>query len=116
MSPRPIRRFSEMLELLSRGKFTEKCDEHLNKAIETLEAMPDQKGVATLTLTITLNYQEGRLDAKPAVKSKLPDEKGFGGTPFWTVDGALSVQHPSQFDMFRGPQDADERRRDRDAG
>lgn len=114
MSPRPIRRFAEMLELLSRGKFTEKCDEHLNKAIETLEAMPDQKGVATLTLTITLNYQEGRLDVKPGVKSKLPDEKGFGGTPFWTHEGALSVQHPSQFDMFQAPRPVEERNRGRD--
>jgi hypothetical protein len=112
MSPRPIRRFSEMLELLSRGKFTEKLDEHLNKAIETLEAMPDGKGAATITVAITLNYQEGRLDVKPSVKSKLPDEKGFGGTPFWTHEGALSVQHPSQFDMFSGPRPAEDRSRD----
>lgn len=104
-TPRAIRRFSEMLGLLSRGKFEEKCDEHLTHAIETLENLPGEKGTATLTLTITLNFEAGRLDVKPSIKSKLPEDKGFNGTPFWTYEGGLSVQHPSQFDMF-GPRDA----------
>ncbi len=111
MSPRPIRRFSEMLGLLSRGRFEEKCDEHLTHAIETLEALPGEKGAATLTVTITLNFESGRLDVKPAVKSKLPEDKGFSGTPFWTYEGGLSVQHPSQIDMF-GPRAAEPRDRD----
>ena len=116
MSPRPIRRFTEMLSILSRGKFEEKLDEHMNNALQTLEALPGEKGVATLTVTITFNYESGRLDIKPVVKSKLPEEKGFSGTPFWSYEGGLSVQHPSQFDMFAGPRDAAERVRDRDAG
>lgn len=101
-----------MLGLLSRGKFEEKLDEHLAAAIATLEALPAEKGSATITVQITLDYQSGRIDLKPTVKSKLPEEKGFSDTPFWAVDGALSVQHPSQIDMF-GPQDAAERARER---
>ena len=100
MSPRPIRRFSEMLGLLNRGKFEEKIDEHLASAIQTLEALPTEKGTAKITVEITLNFESGRLDIKPAVKSKLPEEKAFSGTPFWTIDNALSVQHPNQTDMF----------------
>lgn len=114
MSPRPIRSFVDMLALLSRGRFIEKLDEHLNTALETLEAIPSEKGSATITLAVTLNYDSGRIDIKPAVKSKLPEEKAFSGTPFWAVDGALSVQHPSQIDMFAGPRDAEMRQRDRD--
>ena len=105
---RPIRRFIDMIGMLNRGNFADKCDEHLAEAIRTLEDLPGGKGTATLTLTITVNCDSGRLDIKPAVKSKLPEEKAFGATPFWAVDGALSVQHPSQADMF-GPRDADER-------
>lgn len=100
MSNRPIRSFVEMLGLLNRGRFVEKCDEHLAKAMAELEALPNEKGTATITMAITINFESGRLDIKPSIKSKLPEEKGFNGTPFWAVDGALSVQHPSQTDMF----------------
>lgn len=103
-----IRRFEALLPLLSRGKFVEKCDEHMRHAIETLEALPDGEGKASMTLTLDFVFSNGRLDVKPAVKSKLPEEKGFSGTPFWTMEGALSVQHPSQSDLFRGPRAADE--------
>ncbi|CAN7319501.1 hypothetical protein LJR009_001628 [Bosea sp. LjRoot9] len=111
MSNRPIRSFVEMLGLLNRGRFVEKCDEHLAKAMAELEALPAEKGSATITVAITLNFESGRLDIKPAIKSKLPEEKGFNGTPFWAVDGALSVQHPSQSDMFLRDS-ADQRERD----
>ncbi len=110
---RTIRKFDELIGLLSRGRFAEKCDEHLTHALETLEALPGEKGVATLTVTLTFNYESGRIDIKPVVKSKLPEEKGFSGTPFWTYEGGLSVQHPSQLDIFSGPRDAADRDRDR---
>jgi hypothetical protein len=107
-----IRRFASMLELLNRGRFVEKCDNHLAEAIEALEALPAEKGTVTISLSFSLVYEGGRLEIKPAIKSKLPEEKAFSGTPFWTHEGALSVQHPSQIDMFAGPRAAD---RDRDA-
>lgn len=112
MSARPIRSFTEILGLLSRGRFSERLDEELAEAISTLENLPNEKGTATIAVTLTLSFQSGRLDIKPAVKAKLPEEKSFSDTPFWTIDGALSVQHPSQIDMFSGPRDADERRRE----
>jgi len=110
MSARPIRRFTEMLGLLGRMRFEEKLDEHLTNAIETLENAPGDKASATITVTVVLNYEGGRLDVKPAVKSKLPEDKGFAATPFWTFEGGLSVQHPSQMDMF--PRDAKDAARD----
>jgi hypothetical protein len=97
---RPIRSFIEMLGFLSRGKFVDKLNEHMVSAIETLEALPQEKGSATITVTITFNYEGGRLDLVPKVQSKLPDGKGFSGTPFWAIEGALSLEHPSQADMF----------------
>lgn len=113
---RPIRRLNDLLPVLNRGRFVEKCDEHLTHALEHLEGLPDQQGKATLTITLTVAYQEGRIEVVPAVKSKLPEEKGFTGTPFWSVEGGFSVQHPSQTDMFGGPRDAAERQRERDFG
>jgi hypothetical protein len=103
-----IRRIEGLLPLLSRGKFVEKCDDHLSKVLETLEALPEGKGKATITITLDVSYAEGCAAIKPTIKSKLPDEKGFSDTTFWTVDGALSTQHPNQFDMF--PREVRERR------
>ena len=100
MTARPIRRFVDMLGLLNRGRFVEKLDEKLAEAMAELEALPNEKGSATITVTIAVSCENGRIDIKPSVKSKLPEEKGFNSTPFWAVDGALSVQHPSQSDMF----------------
>lgn len=111
---RPIHQLVDLLPVLNRGKFVEKCNEHLNHMLETLEGLPDSQGKATLTVSLTVAYQEGRIEVTPSVKSKLPEEKGFSGTPFWSVGGGFSVQHPSQADMFAGPRDAAERARDRD--
>ena len=110
MSARPIRSVTEILGLLSRGRFAERLDEELEKCISALENLPEEKGSASIDITLTLNFQSGRLDIRPKVNGKLPKEKAFSDTPFWTLDGALSVQHPSQIDMFAGPRDATERR------
>jgi len=111
MSIKPIRRLFDALALMHRGDFADRCDDHLQKAIAELTASTDEKCQATITITVTVQRLGDRLDVKPAVKSKLPDEKGFHGVTFWTVDGGLSVQHPSQADMFGGPRDtrSDER-------
>ena len=103
MTVRPIRKFTEMLGLLDRGEFDAKCDEHLAAALQTLDALPRGSGKATITLTIAIAYDSGRLDIHPIIKSKLPEEAGFGRTPFWSYDGALSTQHPSQIDLFAAP-------------
>ena len=82
--------------------------------MQALDALPDGKGKVTLTVTLDIAFQEGRVDVKPSVKSKLPEEKSFGATPFWSMEGGFSVQHPSQSDMFAGPRSAD-RDRERDS-
>lgn len=111
---RPMRRFTDLIGLLARGRFVEKCDEHLAKTIEALSALPDRKGTATISISLIVTFLDGRVDVTPRITSKLPEEKGFNATPFWALDGGLSVQHPSQADMF--PRDTAERTRDRDIG
>lgn len=103
-----IRSFEQMLGLLSRGAFVKRCDDHLQEALSTLASLPAGKGSVTMTITLKVNYDQGRVDVQPAVKSKLP-EASFAGTPFWEHEGSLSVQHPSQIDMFGGPRSAEER-------
>jgi len=103
MSSPVFRRLTDLIGFVARGRFAERCDQHLADALAALEAQPDGTGTVTLTVTLTISAQQDRLDVKPSVKSKLPEEKGFSATPFWLVDGAFSVQHPSQADMFPRP-------------
>lgn len=116
MTTKPIRSFTELVGVLSRGKFAGKVNEHLTHALSTLDDLPDGQGKATLTVTLEIAYQDGQMSIKPAVKSKLPEEKGFGATTFWSQDGGFSVTHPSQSDMFAGPREARAADDARDAG
>jgi hypothetical protein len=106
MAPRLIRRFTEMLGLLDRGKFESKLNTALNEAIDSLETQPAEKGKATLTLTLNLAYQGGMLQVLPEIKSKLPEADKSGPTMFWTHEGALSTQHPQQIDLEETIRDA----------
>ncbi|WP_353641345.1 hypothetical protein [Mesorhizobium sp. WSM2239] len=110
---RVLRTFREMIGLVSRGDFSRHLDEKMTEALDALEACPADKCKAEITVKVTLDYELGRIDIKPEVKVKLPDTAKFVKTPFWVVDGHLSVEHPSQIDMFatRGvkpPVDEDE--------
>lgn len=103
---RVLRTFREMIGLLSRGDFSRHCDKLMGEAIDALEACPADKCKAEITVKITLDYELGRIDIKADAKSKLPDTVKFMKTPFWAVDGMLSVQHPNQVDMFPAPRPA----------
>jgi hypothetical protein len=97
---RVLRTFREMIGLVSRGDFSRHLDEKLSEALEALEQCPADKCKAEITVKVTLDYELGRIDIKPEVKVKLPDTAKFVKTPFWVVDGHLSVEHPNQIDMF----------------
>lgn len=99
---RTIRNLDQLIGLLNRGRFVEACDEKLAEAMKALSEMPKEKGTAKITIEITIASDSGRLDVTPVVKSKLPENGKFSATPFWEADGALSVEHPNQSDMF-GP-------------
>lgn len=100
---RLLRTFREMLGLISRGEFSRHCDTLLNEALVALEECPADKCKAEIIVKITLEYELGRIDIKADAKSKLPDTVKFMKTPFWVVDGQLSVEHPNQIDMFPAP-------------
>lgn len=111
-----LRSFRQMIGLLSRGDFSRHCDKLLTEAIEALEASPADKCKAEITVKVTFEYELGRIDVKAEAKSKLPDTVKFMKTPFWSIDGALSVEHPNQIDMFpaRKVHDADDEDEERE--
>lgn len=97
---RMLRTFREMIGLVSRGDFSRHLDEKMEEALVALEECPADKCKAEITVKVVLEYELGRIDIKPEVKVKLPETAKFMKTPFWVIDGQLSVQHPNQIDMF----------------
>lgn len=97
---RMLRSFTQMVGLLSRGDFGRHLDKQMAEAIEALETCPADKCKAEITVKITFDYELGRIDVKGESKTKLPETARFMKTPFWAIDGQLSVEHPNQIDMF----------------
>ncbi len=102
MSPRLIRRYTELLGLFDRGEFLSALDQTLTGAIEGLENNAKGQGVATVTVTVKIAYQKGILNFYPSFDVKTP-KIVWGVTPAWAVGGAISVQHPDQHALFEGP-------------
>ena len=71
VSTKPIRSFTDLVGVLSRGRFSEKCDQHLTDAMQALDALPDGKGKVTLTVTldIALSGRPGRREAVGQVEA-----------------------------------------------
>jgi hypothetical protein len=116
MSPRLINSFPEIMGVFGREDVLGKLNEHLSNALAAIDDADGEKAKASVTMEITFRRDGDRVGIAPVIKSKLPEERGFSGTTAWLVDGKISLQHPSQIDMFSGPRDAVERQRDRDAG
>lgn len=110
MATRILRSLFQTLGLVARGRFEEKLNAEMARAIEALEQHPDDKCEAVITIKVKVTKLADRIDIKPAVELKLPAEKGFPATTFWPAEGGLSVQHPSQVDMFGGPAAVEPRR------
>jgi hypothetical protein len=103
---RTIRNLDQLIGLLNKGRFAEKCDEELLRVMEALAELPGEKGKAKITIEITIARDHELVNVVPVVKAKLPETGTFSATPFWEDGGALSVEHPNQRDMFAGPRSA----------
>ena len=111
MSAKPIRDLLEYLKIIHRGRFAERCADHLETAIREVESSSDDTAKATITISFAIQKVGEKIDMTANVASKLPPEKPFKSDTAWFVDGAISLQHPSQHDMFAGPRGLDERAR-----
>lgn len=105
-APRLIRRFSEVIAMIDRGKLEQSANEAIREALETLGNQPGEKGKATITVSLEFIYEKGLVNIKPKLTAKLPDGDVFSPLVLWEHEGALSAQHPSQIDMFVQPRPA----------
>lgn len=101
--PRIIRDFRTVIELCARGRLVERLDEKLGAVLDALADSVDEKASASLSLTLDLQRVGDRIDIKPKVAFKPPPDKAVPATPLFFAEGGLSLQHPSQVDMFAGP-------------
>ncbi|MBY6239847.1 hypothetical protein [Methylosinus sp. Sm6] len=109
---RLIDSYPEIMGIFGREDVNGKLNELLREALEAIEDAPGDKAKASVTLDIAFARDGDRVTIVPAVKSKLPPQAGFRGTTCWLVEGKISLQHPSQIDMFSGPREVAPRTRD----
>lgn len=104
-----------LLGLLARGTFAEHVNGQLETLLKALEESTSDSSKGSLTITLEFKHELGRTDVAATSKVKPPETAKFMKTPFWIVDGKLSVQHPHQIDMFGGPRGVPRRMDDDDA-
>lgn len=102
---RIIRDFRTLVELVARGRLVEKLDREVGELLAALDAAGDD-GKASLTLTLTLQRVGDKTDVRAAVKTAPPADKPLPAATLFNAEGGLSLQHPSQIDLFAGPRDA----------
>lgn len=100
-SPRLVRRFSEVVGLIDRGRFENSLNDALREAVEAIRAQPGEKGKATIDISIEIAAQGEMMQVKPKLKVKLPEGEAFSPLVLWDYEGAFSLQHPSQLDIFQ---------------
>lgn len=104
--------YPEIMGIFGREDVNGRLNELLREALAAIEDAPGDKAKATVTLDITFARDGDRVTVVPSTKSKLPPRAGFRGTTAWLVEGKISLQHPSQIDMFAGPREVPNRTRD----
>lgn len=100
-TPRLIRRFSEILSLIARGQFEASLNDAMREAVEAIRAQPNEKGKANIKIELEIAAQGDMMQIKPKLVVKLPEGESYQPLVLWDYEGAFSVQHPSQIDMFQ---------------
>lgn len=104
-----IRDSSTIIGTLEQGEAVQKLSREITETLMDLkEQTGDRPGVkikGSVTLKINIEVKDGTAILSAEVSSKRP--KPVPGTTFFWVldDGSLSMDHPSQTDMFGGPRE-----------
>lgn len=113
MSKGIIHDFLQAIGLIGRGRTHEKLNDEMARLIQAMQDHPEDKASGSITLTMKFTKLVDRIDLQPEIKTVLPKEKGLASATFWPAEGGLSVEHPSQHDMFGGPRETSSRGGDR---
>lgn len=99
-----IRHVVDLIKMTDRGAYSRRLDADLTKCIDTLTALHEGKGKATITLKIDIVSQNGLMQVTvDHDEPKLPRGPKSPPLMLWAVDGQLSTQHPNQHAMtFEG--------------
>ena len=102
MSMRKIRDATEIIARLEGGDLAADLSKEIETAIVALTEHAGDRNVARGSLTLTLSFEiaHGKAEITADIKSKLPKRLRRTSFFFATDDGALSLEHPSQHDMF----------------
>ncbi|KQS90325.1 hypothetical protein [Rhizobium sp. Leaf386] len=101
---RKLHDFSQIIGLLENGKLNPELSTRTAETLDALhelsEAIDGGKVKGSLTLKLEFTVKDGQVEIQTAFDNKIPKRPRRVST-FWIVeDGALSMEHPRQHDMF----------------
>lgn len=103
MSVREFSQATEILALLERGDLAADLSVEIRKVISDLQERAGQKGKASghVTLRLDMTIEDGvKLEVRGKIETKTPPIPRRASWLFATPNGTVSVEHPSQRDMF----------------
>lgn len=87
----------DIMAALERGQLSRDFAEAVGKVCEALEAA--EEGAAGITIKLKFKAKAEVVSIKSSITTSLPEKKRRE-TMLFLADGALSLQHPDQIDIF----------------
>ena len=101
-----ITQATDIIALIEQGDLNADFTAEIRKVLQTLQEMAPPKGKAIkgeVSLKIKFAVEGVKVEIESEIASKVPKRPRGRDFLFITDDAALSVEHPSQHDMFGGP-------------
>lgn len=108
-----IREAQTIIGSLEHGETAAELTRIITKTLSELKELagnrPKHKVKGSVSLKLNIEVEQGTATITADIDAKTP--KPLRGASFYWVldDGALSLEHPQQQDMFSGPREAGER-------
>lgn len=100
-----IRQATEILGVIERGDAAHEMTLEIERVLKALQdaSGPKQKAKGSVTLKLEFEVEGSFLQIKADIASKVPKIKRGSTAYFLTQDGQITLEHPSQTEMFSGP-------------
>lgn len=114
---RRITEATQIIGLLEGGQLASDLSDEIRKTIQDLQEHAGATGTAKGKVALTLSFEQSgeKTEVVADIATKLPKRQRRTSFFFTTDDGALSIEHPRQHDMFK-PREAAPSRETQAAG
>ena len=102
-----LRQATDIIARVERGDLNHDLTNEIEHVLKELADRAPPKGKIKGQVKLTLNFtvDGSSVEFEAGIESKLPKKARRSEMYFVTQDGALSLEHPQQTDIFDGPRE-----------